>query len=74
MTLQAVAHVIVHSLNELSDHGLPIPGVADGPVTWLKTVSIIVHHLFMGFLKELSLFCNPSCMCVFRTQDYSFTA
>lgn len=34
VTLQAVARIIVQSLNDFSDNGLSIPGVADGPVTW----------------------------------------
>lgn len=36
ITLQAVARIIVESLNDLSDHGLPVPGVGDTPATCLK--------------------------------------
>ena len=36
VTLQAVAKIIVQSLNDLSDHGLPVPGVIDGPATCLN--------------------------------------
>lgn len=40
ITLQAVARIIVESLNDLSDHGLPVPGVGDGLATCLNYQSM----------------------------------